>query len=388
MAEPSRFLNETNADQIRAGPCCRRNPRSVSGSGRQEQAPSPGLGTATTMWIHLVCPVFPPQPAPAGVMAGQLADRLAADGHDVTVFTQFPNRPLGRVFAGYRRRLRAVERADQLDVIRCPNWLLDARRRSWNWLLENITFGLTSTWAAWREGRPDVMLIETWPFFAVRFNLWLARYWKAPAVYYVKDMCPEPLEYAGFLPRDGAAASILRAWDRRLCSGSSRAVVISEGMKRLLCQSRDLPEEKVTVIADWVDLSLFSPLAIDNGWREEIGISPRTSLVLFAGTLGHVSGAGVGRVVRHILRETQHVWYEMLADSGLEEMGIRGRSFAAKQLSRRAVAERMLTALQDLALARAARSLAVGCGEKRPFLQLESSVALTQYPLRDSAEQD
>jgi colanic acid biosynthesis glycosyl transferase WcaI len=137
------------------------------------------------------------------------------------------------------------------------------------------------------------MLVETWPLFAVQMNLWLACCWKTPVIYYVQDVYPEALEYAGFLRRSGFLASLMRAWDRRLCMSSQRVAVISEGTKHLLCESRNIRADKVVVISNWVDRSLFPPLSTDNGWREEMGISRHTFLVLFAGTLGHVSGAGV-----------------------------------------------------------------------------------------------
>jgi colanic acid biosynthesis glycosyl transferase WcaI len=64
-------------------------------------------------------------------------------------------------------------------------------------------------------------------------------------------------------------------------------------MKRLLCRTRDIPDYKVSVIADWIDMRRFPALPRDNEWRREAGISSEQFLVLFAGTLGHVSGAKV-----------------------------------------------------------------------------------------------
>jgi colanic acid biosynthesis glycosyl transferase WcaI len=74
-------------------------------------------------------------------------------------------------------------------------------------------------------------------------------------------------------------------------------------MKQLLCSTRHIPDNKVSVIGNWLDARLFPVLPRDNGWRREVGISDEEFLVLFAGTLGYVSGADVlvevGRILEH-----------------------------------------------------------------------------------------
>lgn len=173
--------------------------------------------------------------------------------------------------------------------------------------MENATFGMSTSWVAWREGRPDVMLVETWPLLAAQLNIWLARCWKVPVVYYIQDVYPEVLEYAGLIKPSGLLASALRAWDRSMCMRSDRVVVISEGMKRLLCDSRRVPENKVAVVQNWLDESLFPSLPRNNGWRNEIGIPVSKFVLLFAGTFGHVSGAEVLVDVAQRLQEYEDI---------------------------------------------------------------------------------
>src|SRR5215472_7503323 len=152
------------------------------------------------MKITFICAIFPPEPAPAGIMAQQLASRLAQDGHDVTMIVPFPNRPGGAIYAGFQRRLLSrTASSDGYTVVRCANWLIGARRRGVDRILENITFGMSSMWGALREGRPDVLIVETWPLFAMSFSWLLARCWKVPYFYYVQDVYPEAAEESGML---------------------------------------------------------------------------------------------------------------------------------------------------------------------------------------------
>src|SRR4051794_17088767 len=152
------------------------------------------------MKITFICAVFPPEPAPTGVMAQQLATRLVQDGHEVTMIVPFPNRPGGVLYPGFRRRLWSRSVSEHgYALVRCGTWLIGKKRKNIDRLLENITFGLSSTWAALRQGRPDLIIIESWALFAPALSAMLARLWRVPYLYYVKDLFPEAAEQAELL---------------------------------------------------------------------------------------------------------------------------------------------------------------------------------------------
>lgn len=260
------------------------------------------------MKITFICAVFPPEPAPAGLMAQQLAKRLVRDGHSVTMVVPFPNRPEGVLYPGFRRRLRTRSQSpDGYTIVHCANWLIGNRRRVRDRLLENITFGMSSTWAALREGRPDLIIIETWALFAATFTAMLARWWGVPYLYYVQDLFPESAEQAGLLHANGMLARFFRSWDRSLCLHSASTIVISEKMRRLAAANRNLPLDALSVVSNWIDESAFPVWNGENDWRRSLGISDDTFVVLFAGTLGHVSGAEVLVEVARILQGQKNI---------------------------------------------------------------------------------
>jgi colanic acid biosynthesis glycosyl transferase WcaI len=241
-------------------------------------------------------------------MAHQLACRLAGAGHEVTVVAPFPSRPEGRLHEGYYRSLRKIEvNGNGYRLIRCATWLIGQRRRTIDRLLENFTFGLSATWAAWREARPNAMIVETWPLFGVTFPALLARWWRIPFLYYVKDVYPEAAEMTAFISDNGLVARFCRFWDRRLCMASRKVIVISESMRDLMAHSRGLSNDRFAVIPDWIDPEEFVPQPIDNSWRREQNIPNGTFVAMFGGTLGHVSGVEILVEVARLLRERREI---------------------------------------------------------------------------------
>jgi colanic acid biosynthesis glycosyl transferase WcaI len=257
--------------------------------------------------ICFICSVFPPEPEPSGVMALQLGQELARDGHRVTMIVPFPNRPKGRIYPGYRRTFRHLEESNGLRIIRCPNWLIGLKRHVWNRLLENVTFGFFSTLNAVREPRPDVLVLETWPLFAVQASKWLARWWRIPFLYYVKDVYPEAAEKTGLIRNNGLVARFCRFWDRRFCISSAKVIVISESMRDLMAHSRGLSSDRFAVIPDWIDPDEFVPQPIDNTWRREQNIPKGAFVAMFGGSLGHVSGVEILVEVARLLRERRDI---------------------------------------------------------------------------------
>src|SRR5258708_6876679 len=234
-------------------------------------------------------------------MAAQLVGRWIQEGHTVDVYCPFPNRPEGIVRRGWKRRLRQRDALGALRGIRCWHWLVGRERRILNRLLENLTFGCSAAAQALLTGKADVLVISTWPFFAVGLAILLARLWGVPAIYYIQDLYPEAAVDAGILPRNHWTTRLLTRLDRWFCGASARVIVVSESMKELFVHSRRDPGAKVTVIDNWIDGDEIKPMPGNPLWRREHHIPAQVFLATFAGNLGLLSGADIlVRVAEHL----------------------------------------------------------------------------------------
>jgi colanic acid biosynthesis glycosyl transferase WcaI len=81
-----------------------------------------------------------------------------------------------------------------------------------------------------------------------------------------------------------------RAAERLVYRLADRIVVLSDGFRRALV-ARGVPQAKVEVVPVWLDPDEIRPSPRVNTWRREMGIEPGVQVILYAGTIGLVSGA-------------------------------------------------------------------------------------------------
>jgi colanic acid biosynthesis glycosyl transferase WcaI len=238
--------------------------------------------------IAFISAIFPPEPEPSSVMAGELVRMWTKAGHDVTVVAPLPNRPHGTRYPGFPLRLWTVRTFERARTIRVWSWLIGKRRRSVARILENLTFGASSAVALLLIRRPDVVVLESWPVLAPAAVMLVGATRGIKVIHYVKDVYPEAAVAAGIL-HDGRAANMLLRIDRWVCRRADCNVVISDGAAALLARSRDVPAGKLRVISDWLDLTAIAPTDGGPAWRRENGLAADELVFMFAGTMGYVS---------------------------------------------------------------------------------------------------
>jgi len=241
--------------------------------------------------VVLVCHVFPPEPAPGGIMIAELAEHLARGGHRVTVVTGWPNHPSGVLYPGWARKRRQVtEDPRGFRVMRCDHSIHPRGRAGWR-LWYYLTFALSAGLGVLRVHRPDVVVSLSTPLFGSP-AAWLASRLKgARFVYAIFDLHPEATANAGQMTR-GIAYRVLRAVDAALCRRTDSIITLTEGLRDEIL-ARGIDPGKVHVAPLWLDGDRIRPSERDNAWRHACGLSPDTFVALFAGTIGFASGAEV-----------------------------------------------------------------------------------------------
>lgn len=128
-----------------------------------------------------------------------LAARLAARGHVVSVLTALPNYPRGRFFDGYGWTGPLRERHDGLSVRRVP-MAPRGTGRAWRMVLNYLSFAVSATvmgpFVTPRDIDAVFVFAPSPPTVALP-ALWLGALRRRPVVFWVQDLWPEALMAVG-----------------------------------------------------------------------------------------------------------------------------------------------------------------------------------------------
>lgn len=247
----------------------------------------------------------------------ELAVRIAARGHRMTVVTAVPWYPEGRVKPGYRGRLRVDEEVDGIRVIR--TWLYATKTGGLAKRMANyLSFAATAPLAGfWGLGRQDILLVESPPLFLGPSGWAMARATGARLVLNVSDVWPETAVLLGMLDRDHPfvrAAYRLEAWLYRhsdLVTGTSQGII-----DNIVDRFPDVP---AAVIPNAVDTSVFRPDCGSPEIRRQFGVEDGQVAFVYAGLHGLLQGLEYVVEAARLLRERSDIRFVMVGDGPKRE---------------------------------------------------------------------
>lgn len=241
------------------------------------------------MKIAIVCQYFPPEFTPIGFMLSELAADLAKVGHRVTVLTGFPNHPYGLVFDGYEKKLFSRERGESYNIIRCYLYT-SPHRTSASRALNYLSFFFSSVLALLKLKDQDVVFIVSPPLTNGILGLLAKKIKKWKYVFNVQDIYPDVAISTGVFS-NGLLISALKRLERAIYDHAAAVTVISEGFRANLSRKKVAPA-KLAVINNWIDADEVVPMEKDNPFARANQLE-KAFVVLYAGTIGVISGAGV-----------------------------------------------------------------------------------------------
>lgn len=214
-----------------------------------------------------------------GTRSYEMARRLVANGHEVTMVTSW------REDDG-RRGWFETEEA-RIRVL----WLPVPYSNNMGYK-ERITAFFRFAWGAARKAASlpaDVVFATSTPLTIALPGAYAAKRQKVPMVFEVRDLWPElPIEVGAL--QNPVLQHAARWLERFAYKRSERIVALSPGMKEGVVRA-GFPAEKVAVIPNSSDLDFFDPDYADTrSFRvehPEIGDAP---LIVYAGSMGSING--------------------------------------------------------------------------------------------------
>jgi glycosyltransferase involved in cell wall biosynthesis len=276
------------------------------------------------MRILYVSQYFPPEMGAPAARVFELGREWVRRGDEVTVLTAFPNHPTGMVPVEYRMALRhgsMRESVEGIEVVRV--WLYAAPNRSPSQRILNYTsFFLSAVARGLWLRRPDV-IIGTSPQLLAGFAGWvLARRFRRPFVFEVRDLWPESLPASGIGRPGSALYRVLAGLARFLYRRANLVVPVTQAFCPLI--EAAAPGVRQAVIENGVDAALFHPLD-SRGAKRALGLDGQF-VVSYIGTIGFAHGLDVVLSAAAMLRRTAPNLVFLFVGEGAERESLQIKS--------------------------------------------------------------
>jgi colanic acid biosynthesis glycosyl transferase WcaI len=236
---------------------------------------------------------FHPESAGVGKYTGEMADWLAAAGHEVRVITAPPSFPQWRVTPGYRawrydwQPLPSQPR--KMEVCRCPIWV-PSDPKGLKRVLHLASFALSSLpIMLWQiRWHPDLVLLVEPTFCCAPQVLLSARLSGAKSWLHIQDFEIDAAFELGDLTSSRGQA-LAHAFERWLLRKFDRVSAISGQMVGRL-KLKGVDPSRCMHFPNWVDTKVIYPLPRPSSFRHELGIPENVVVALYSGSMGKKQG--------------------------------------------------------------------------------------------------
>lgn len=202
-------------------------------------------------------------------------------GDEVTVITCAPNFPQGKVYPGYKNKFWQEERIDGIRVIRVWSYIV-ANKGFLKRTLDFISYSVSSFFAGLFV-KSDLIVATSPQFFTALSGRALSFWKRTPWVMEVRDLWPESIKTVGAM-KDNAFIRHFEWQEKRCYKSAVKIVVVTDSFRKKLIE-RGIPSEKIAVVKNGVDRSLFIPEQKDTELISKLKLEGKT-VVGYIGTHG------------------------------------------------------------------------------------------------------
>ena len=207
------------------------------------------------MKIAVISQFFPPEMGAPASRFFDFSRYWLAAGHDMTLFTAFPNFPTGVIPKPYRRKLFMKETHAGITIHRSYIWARP-RLSPIDKILGFATFGISASFAAFLRARRFDIVISTSPPPSTSIpGILAARRAGKPFILDVRDLWPESAVQNRRI-KSHLLINISEKLEAWMYKSAKLITVVTQGKKERLIE-RGIPGEKIHVISNGVDMSLF-----------------------------------------------------------------------------------------------------------------------------------
>ena len=234
------------------------------------------------MHILFLSHYFPPEVNAPASRTFEHCRQWVRDGHRVTVVTCAPNHPRGKVYPGYRNRLYTREEKDGITIIRVWTYVT-ANEGFLKRTLNYVSYMAAAIVAAPFIQKADIVISTSPQFFNGLAGYVVSRMKRAPWVLEIRDLWPESILAVGAI-KNPFIIHLLEWLELFAYRQADRIVPVTDAFQRYI-EGKGIPKEKISVIKNGADLTLYKPVTGTNRLAESLGVQGKF-VAAYLGTHG------------------------------------------------------------------------------------------------------
>jgi len=265
------------------------------------------------MHVLLIHQVFASPSEAGGTRHFELLSRLIKYRHRATVVASNLSYLSGQSVVGGKKWVTEQD-LHGIRVLRAYTY--PSMHRSFVWrVISFLSFTATAVWAGWKAGRVDVVM-GTSPPLTQPLSAWIISVLRRrPFLLEIRDLWPEFAIDMGVL-RNPALIWLARRLEIFLYRRATHLLVNSPAYRDYLI-SKGVSPQKVSLIANGVDPTLFDPAAEGREVRNEFRLNNKF-VVVYAGAIGLANDIGTLLDAADLLRDDEPQIHFLLAGDGKE----------------------------------------------------------------------
>jgi glycosyltransferase involved in cell wall biosynthesis len=239
-----------------------------------------------------------------GTRSYDVSRYLVNRGHDVTMITSGIG---SNEFQLGRNQPYAELNIEGIRVIPIAagfnNSVLGTGMGGWQRIYKFYEFARLAKVVGKKLGRPDVVYATHTPLTVGLVGISLSHHFDVPFVFEVRDVWPDALINIGAL-KNPLAIWWLRRMAKKIYSHAKHIVALSPGIKECIIRA-GVPPDKISIIPNGTDTTLFRPNLDGSDWRKKLGLSDRFAAVYF-GAMGLANGLDYVIEAARVLAQRGH----------------------------------------------------------------------------------
>jgi glycosyltransferase involved in cell wall biosynthesis len=199
-------------------------------------------------------------------------------GHQVSVLTSFPNFPGGKIFTGYKNKLRQIDNVEGINVVRVWTYM-SPNTGVWRRILDQMSFMVSSFINGLFLKDVDVVIGTTPHIFTPISAVLLSKIKKSYFVLELRDLWPDSMLAVG-ISNKKYLFKLAKLIEKKIYFGADKIIPVTYSFKKYLINF-GISNNKIKVIMNGVDTNFFN---FKNS--KYLKRSSNTFMISYIGTLG------------------------------------------------------------------------------------------------------